>query len=694
MLAAISLWSHALAAMLFGGLAIWQLSRPERRRAMTALGIAFAMTALWAGLVALRGPDDILARAGESARNIGYLAYLLLLLGHGVDDARQRFVRLIFIALFVIGVFAAVSDSMFGIMFDDPAKLAIIYKSTPALHLLLVIGALLLVHLLYSAAAPEARWGIRLTMIALFTMWGYDLNLYTFAWLSGEPQIGLASLRGLIAIALVPSFGFALRRGGDWRMKLSRKVTFRSLSIVAILGYFAAMYLALAATELVGGDAAGTIQIGFVFIMSVGAIVLLPSTRVRDWIRVKLAKHLFEHRYDYRSEWMRFNATLARPGDEAEPIDVRAVRAIAEITESRGGLLLVPSEGEGLVPAARWKWEALEAPRIAGGRGLAKWLGASGHILELDALRPGVDTPPPVATMAPEWMLALKQAWVLVPLIHLERLVGAVLLERPRIDRTLDWEDIDLLKIAGRQAASYLAEAEGRDALAEARRFDEFNRRFAFILHDVKNIASGLTLVARNAERHADNPAFRADMIATLRDSVAKMNGLLTRLAPNERARGEPPKPVGLRHIAEHIAGQKGGAHPVRIAPGEDIRVLADPGRLETALAHLVQNAIDASPADEPVHIAIGHGVREGEIAIRDGGCGMSEAFVRDELFRPFSSSKPTGFGIGAFEARTLIADMGGRMNVESREGAGSCFTIFLPLADAQPAATDIKMRA
>jgi F420 biosynthesis protein FbiB-like protein len=105
------------------------------------------------------------------------------------------------------------------------------------------------------------------------------------------------------------------------------------------------------------------------------------------------------------------------------------------------------------------------------------------------------------------------RAWALVPLIHFGRLVGAVLLARPLVDRPLDWEDFDMLGAAGRHAASYLSEALGQQALDDAQRFEEFNRRFAFIIHDVKNLVSQLSLLARNAERHADNPDFRADMV-------------------------------------------------------------------------------------------------------------------------------------------------------------------------------------
>ncbi len=126
--------------------------------------------------------------------------------------------------------------------------------------------------------------------------------------------------------------------------------------------------------------------------------------------------------------------------------------------------------------------------------------------------------------MLPQWMLDLEDAWVVVPLPHMGGLAGAILLARPPVKRPLDWEDFDLLKVAGRQVASYLAEARAQEALAEAQRFDEFNRRFAFIVHDIKNLVSQLTLTARNAERHADKPEFRADMVETLRSSAEKMS--------------------------------------------------------------------------------------------------------------------------------------------------------------------------
>jgi putative PEP-CTERM system histidine kinase len=276
----------------------------------------------------------------------------------------------------------------------------------------------------------------------------------------------------------------------------------------------------------------------------------------------------------------------------------------------------------------------------------------------------------------------MADAWVLVPLPHLGSLAGAILLARPPLDRALDWEDFDLLKVTGRQVASYLAEARAQEALADAQRFDEFNRRFAFILHDIKNLVSQLTLTARNAERHADKPEFRADMVATLKDSAERMNALLARLSQHHRGRSEAPHAIEVQPVVHRAATSRARQHPVHVSGVSSAIAHADPAGLEQLLNHLVQNAVEASAADAPVTILVGADGLNVTIDVTDQGCGMSPAFVRDKLFKPFVSSKPGGFGIGAFEARSLITAMGGRISVDSRPGHGTTFTISLPAAE------------
>jgi putative PEP-CTERM system histidine kinase len=260
------------------------------------------------------------------------------------------------------------------------------------------------------------------------------------------------------------------------------------------------------------------------------------------------------------------------------------------------------------------------------------------------------------------------------------------LLAAPDYLRPLDWEDFDLLRAAGRQAASSLAEAHGQEALSNAQRFEEFNRRFAFILHDIKNLVSQLSLVARNAERHADNPEFRADMVATLQASVGKMNDLLARLAPHSGSRVQRIEAQPLRPILADAIAAKRRDREVQLLGDASLAALVDAGALEQAVGHLLQNALDASSAT-PVTVRVDADERNVTVSISDKGVGMDGDFIRNRLFQPFASTKAGGFGIGAFEARSLIIAMGGRLAVDSRPGQGTTFTITLPAAeqDSEP---------
>jgi putative PEP-CTERM system histidine kinase len=553
------------------------------------------------------------------------------------------------------------------------------------LHMMVAVSALVLVHHLYNSASPQARGGIRLAVAALAVMWGVDLVLYAVAYMSGVLPVGLVALRGIALLVLAPVFALAVHRNGDWSLQLSRTVAYQSLSLAGLALYVLVMVVATSLIAAVGGAQARVIETAFVFGTTAAILTLLSTPWLRAWTKVKLAKHLFRHRYDYRAEWARFTETLGKPGEDAAPLEERIVKAVADLTDSPGGLLLTPDDS-GLGLSAVWNWERKGLPGSSGDEALATLLADSGRIVELDAAR-GPDADPAERTAIPLWILDRPSAWAIVPLIHFGKLAGAVLLARPPVDRPLDWEDFDLLKIVGRQVASYLAEARSHSALADAARFDEFNRRFAFIIHDIKNLVSQLTLVAHNAERHADNPDFRADMVATLQDSAKRMNALLARLSQHHGGRPDRLVPVEVGTLLLRLAGSRRLQHPIAAVGVCSTPALADPARLEQVLGHLVQNAIEASPADEPVTLAMGEEPGHVTIDVIDHGCGMAPAFVRDQLFRPFVSSKPGGFGLGAFEARQLAEAMGGRLTVSSREGEGTRFRVTLPIAaDAQGA--------
>jgi putative PEP-CTERM system histidine kinase len=614
----------------------------------------------------------------ESARNLLWVS-LLYSLSAASDDDRQHGLKLVYAAVAGVIGLQLIGDTLQLFSPSDAiGQTGLVLRVTTA------AGALVLVHNIYGQAAPASRSHIRFAMLGLALIWTYDLNLYTTLYLGSASAAHLLEWRGLVVALAAPLFALATRNEGNWRVRLSRAATFQSLSLLAICAYFALMAILATALRGTGVDWSSSLMIGALAVMTVGAMVLIPSARARGWAKVKLAKHLFEHRYDYRTEWLRFTETLGRAGPDAPPLSERIVKAFADVVDAPGGLLLVSNGGRGLEVASAAHWPGASPGPDALEDSGEFWAGleASGRVLEFEALRQGWANARDKALPVPSWLLDEPAVWAGIPLLHHQRLVGLVVLAAPEYRRQLDWEDLDLLRTAGNQAASSLAEALGQEALSQAQRFEEFNRRFAFILHDIKNLVSQLSLVARNAERHADNPEFRADMVATLQSSVGKMNELLQRLAPHSQARVQRVEPQILRPILTAAIASKRRDREVNLLGDASVEALVDAVALEQAVAHLLQNALDAS-SGEPVTVRISSEGADVVIAIADKGVGMDGDFIRSRLFEPFTSTKPGGFGIGAFEARSLITAMGGRLSVDSRLGRGTTFTILLPTAQA-----------
>lgn len=673
-------WGHAAAAFLYAALAIWVFhqygGRSRQRLAMIA---ALAMTAFWGISTIIGGPASALASTGETLRNLGWLGFLFALLHNGEGGEHPRTIRMLYGALLLALLMQPFIDFvMLSLVPDSALASAAAAKTVQMLRMIFAIGAIVLVHNLYTVSAPEARWGISLPMAALAATWMYDLNLYTIGYLSGSWPGEFIAMRGLIMTLLVPVFALATRRNSSWRLRLSRSVTFQSVSLMAIGAYLLAMVLLATALQLVGGSYVRMAQITLIFAMSLAAMLIVPSGKFRAWLNVVIAKNFFQHRYDYRAEWMRFAETIGFPSDAA-PFHERVVKSLADIFDSPAGLLLTRDNESRLVLQARWNWPTADIPTYAGNSQTVPFFEQTGHIVLMDSVRDGADDKVDERAI-PQWLYEETRAWAIIPLVHFGRLAGIAVLAKPPIKRGLDWEDLDMMRVVGRQLASYLAEATSQEALTENRQFEQFNRRFAFVMHDIKNLVSQLSILARNAEKHANKPEFQADMIETLQNSVGKMNDLLARLSQHSQTRHSAIEPIDVEKTVSSVIHGKRLIYPIDTDFSPDLFAMADAGRVETILNHLVQNAIDATEDGTPIRITVSRQDDWVAIRVSDKGCGMTESFVANQLFKPFESTKSGGFGIGAYEARALAQSLGGQLHVDSRIGKGTRMTLLLPV--------------
>jgi putative PEP-CTERM system histidine kinase len=708
----IGLVSHGLACAGFGLLALVLAVHGRLTAARGGMALAALATAVWAAAAVLAAPpygavSPQVVSLLETLRTAGWVALLVFVLkdGFGLDDRPSSSFALALALGFMVAL-QMVLDVFVDVSPDVPLReqsvLALLFV---AARLVVAICGLVLVHNLYANARDSHDLSSRLLCVGLGVLFAYDLNLHTLHFLIGLANDDLVEIRGAVDALAAPLLWLATRRDRLSRLSLSRQVAFSTVSVFVVGIYLIVMSLLAYGLRLTGGNWGELLQVVFLAAALAGAALVALSPRVRAEVRVRIARNFYSYRYDYRQEWLRFIDTIDRDADDAHPIRQRFVLAAARVLDCPGGALLEPADGGGLEISARWNWRDLPGIRVPEGAALTLWLSEGGRVLAFDELRAGLGAYRGIPM--PDWA-ADPDMWLGVPLLRGERLTGVLLLQRSLARRELNWEDYDLLRTLGRQGASYLAEAATSAQLEEAKHFDAFNRRFAFVMHDIKNLVSQLGLTARNAERHLDKPEFRADMIATLNDSVTKMNDLLALLGrrPPTAAQaagtqaGAPAVPAvpvaaamapgaaaDMAAIAVAVVAAKRRAHGALTLSGADapVPVAGEAGRLEAMLGHLVQNAIDASPPGSPITVSLE--ARDGDVVaiVADEGPGMSAAFVRDELFTPFSSTKPGGFGIGAHEAREIARAAGGRLDVDTAPGRGARFTVTLRRAAAAP---------
>ncbi len=676
----ISVFTAYLCASAAGLLcALWIQRYGDHGRVDRHTSIAALLTiAIWAMSCLAVGAENPLSQGLAIIRNVAWIMLIYQLFkamsGSVIPQIKWLVIALTFVeALQGIILLARTIVS-------TPVSASLFLSDTSALLGMMVgFGALVLVHNLYAGAIGSFKI-LRWSALATAVFWGAELGISTVAYGSENVASNFTVATSVLQNASMIVAGLMLclaakAANSQLRIKPSRTVTFQSLSALLILAYMLTIAtVADALTEPT--DAGNRWAVTSVLVAAlVAGFLWLPSLRLRSSVRAILVKHLFRHRYDYRETWLNFSETLGQNGQENVPLEERAIMALANLTESKSGILFLPDGDDGLCLAARWNWPTKALEETASFDPLLARVLRDKQIVDCAPTTSGNGV---TSRNLPE-----DNAWAVVPLLHYEKMVGAILLAKPKVPRALDWEDLDLLRVAASQIASYFSESHAQQALHEAARFDEFNRRIAFFMHDIKNLSSQLSLLLKNAEKHAHNPDFVADMLVTLRNSSEKLRNLLVRLGKYGALPDQEHERVDLAVTLRDLVSQFGSHNNVQASILEECVVSAPARAVTQAVSHFIQNAIDATDDSSPIMLECQKARGAARISIIDSGRGMTPQFLRQSLFQPFISTKADGFGIGAYEARELVRAMGGSVSVVSEPGVGSCFTITVPLAQS-----------
>lgn len=680
-----------LSGLSYLALGIYLVIRRQGRAEGLWLTLAILVSAVWSLATAAAfleaGKIVYFLSFLETLRGVTWAIFFSLLLSRiWVMQGNARFSRNLLSFLFMfLAVAVVLSLLKTGYISGYPRFASLAHYSIYA-ALILCIIIFLLVENLYRNSAEDGRWGIKLLLLSVAGLYIYDFLIYADTLLFTAIGEKLFRARGMVNFLIVPVLALAVSRNPTWKLsvKLSRKAAFHTITLVGTGAYLIGMSAAGYFLQNYGGKWGDILQISFILAALLGLVIFISSGKFRALAQVLLSKHFFQYRYDYREEWLKFITTISATGEHYN-LRERVIKTLADVMDSTGGALWLCEQPDVFQLAAKWNFPIdVEDELLCGGR-FAEFLEQEDWIVDLNN---GTDDGKinSCDISVPLWLLNNSQYWLVLPLNHLGKLVGFVVLLQPRVKNALNWESTDLLKTIGRQLASYLAEQIAEMSLAESREFDSFNRKFAFVVHDIKNLTSQLSLLVKNAEKHAGNPEFQKDMLLTVRDSVKKMQNLLARITVvQEPSREKTDETVNIsRTLTQMLENyRRRDLDIIFIKPEDDIMVYADEESIGTIFMHLIENARE-SCAEDDIRLETDMICDEkfAIIRIKDNGHGMDKDFIRNELFRPFRSTKKNGYGIGAYESREMIKRLGGRLDVKSRKGEGTTMKVYLRLVD------------
>ena len=542
-----------------------------------------------------------------------------------------------------------------GIAIELLATIAVLYGLEPSLR----------------NSQGSVRWQLKYLALGLGGIFAVRFYLLRQALLFHvlDRQSLLIETLALIIGELFVAIG--LLRSGALRTDLtvSRHFVYRS-TVVGLCG----LYLFLAGTagwllNAIGVPEAALLGTLVVFVAVMGLAALALSESLRWRFKRYISTHFYADKYDYRQQWRTFTANLTARVT-LDGLATQLLRSVTQTIGARKAALYLADETDG----------ALRFHSVLNAGPLPKTLEATPEDFLTGQKASEARHVTALGNGRAEVLLAAGLV-VAVPLPTQGRLVGVLLVGAEQTGAPYSQEDLDLLTTLGEQAASATATVQLSERLAQARAFEAFNRLSSFIIHDLKNSVSALSMLTQNAPKHFDDPKFRVGALGTLTRTVERMQKLVRRLSTRQPATELEFESLPLDELARDTVESMsmGPAIHLRLALDSVPCVRGDSDAIQRVIQNLITNAVEATDGAGAVTVRVCRQDGMVACAVTDTGCGMTDEFVRTSLFVPFQTTKKGGWGIGLYQAREIMTAHAGRIEVSSREGHGTTVTLLFP---------------
>lgn len=525
------------------------------------------------------------------------------------------------------------------------------------------------------------RWRYKFLVVGLFLVCGIMTCSYSYRLAYLRMPRDHFSLWAILLVVAWAFMGYALagQRLLNRKLFVSRKVVYASITPIAFSVFFIFAGLMSLMFRLFGWTVPFTIWWLFIVLGSLVIIILALSGETRRRIKYFISTHFYVNKYEYRDEWLAFSELL-----QGKLTEKGIVEALYQILRdglySQNILIWLGDIQKGFqVIGGGSDQGKIEHGFVPGDDAIVCYLHNAPYLYSQE----GDDDPLRRAILKERGaFLQAHDIVLMVPLILGRQCVGMIGLGPETTGGRYGHDDFDLLAALSSHAASALLAIQNAEKLARTREQSAWSNLSAFVLHDIKNAATMLDLVRKNAPQHMDKPEFQQDMLASIDDALKRMSKVQNRLSALkvEMVVSEFAE-VNLDELLSDCINKLSRKLPqldIELVCPPDVLLWSDADFIYRILENLIINSWEAGGDGTTVRIkvALEPMIR---IDIQDNGPGILVDLLPLALFEPFKTAKPKGSGIGLWQARKMADGLGGDIKAKNLPDGGACFTLQLP---------------
>ncbi len=526
----------------------------------------------------------------------------------------------------------------------------------------------------FSSTSGTDRWKIKFEVIGIMSILAVLIFYFSQGLLYRTINMSFMPVRSGVFIIGALLAGYSkLFRGDGVKAEVSRYILYRSLTLFIVGLYLLILGLVGEGMRYFDISFGKDLTIFLAFASGILIIIVLLSENLRREVKVFINKHFYPRKHDYREEWLNFTKRLSSCVTLSD-VQYAILTTYKEVFGLKGvSLYLLDRERACYVPAADLSMPPV-ASEFEASAGLLSYFRDRNR-----AFNPLDREYIPHASEA----LFVHQtgAGLIVPMICNQKVEGIILFGEQLAREKFNYEDYDLMKVLARQAALSTMNVRLSEELIGTREMAAVARISSFVIHDLKNLTHALSLTLDNAEQFMNNPDFQNDMMMTIRNTLSKMKNLIQRLKPIPGKNTLRAELHDIRHLSQETIEEIVRTRPrARIAyQGEPAVSVVDGEEIRKVIMNLIQNALDATGEEEMITVETGGNGSHVYLRVSDTGCGMTEDFLNNHLWKPFRTTKGKGLGIGLYQCKQIVEAHKGSIEVWSEPEKGSVFTVHLP---------------